>query len=107
MVSVLTSGHILEIGPGEHRMKIGPIVAEDDSWWCQVVGDSGHRWTIRVLSGEMVRYECRVNMTRLPGCWERDASDAAAGSSAGPSLVERIVAAGVTYIQDHYPGGRR
>ena len=91
-------------------MKVGPIVAEDDAWWCQAVAHSGHRWTIRVrpvVSGQLVHYECWVGMTRLPGFWEEDASSTEADVGAVNLLVERIVAAGMTYIQDHYPNGRR
>ena len=56
-------------------MKVGPVVAEDDSWWCQVICNSGHLWTIRVrivtVAGVDV-YECWVNDMMLPVFRPRD-----------------------------------
>jgi hypothetical protein len=91
-------------------MEIGPIVAEEDGWRCQVVADYDHRWTIRVFpapSGEVAHYACWVDAILLPGFWERDPSITESGSRAVTPLIERIMAAAVISILTHYPNGQR
>ena len=78
-------------------MKVGPVVAEDDSWWCQVICNSGHLWTIRVrivtVAGVDV-YECWVNDTLLPTYRRRV-------PSTEWTCLKRVFSAGLRYVEGH------
>jgi hypothetical protein len=84
---------------GRAGMKVGPIAAEDDGWWCQVVGNSGRIWTIRVRIVTVAGidlYECWVNDVLLPTYRRRE-------PSTEQTCLKSVFAAGMQYIEGHNP----
>jgi len=79
------------------KMKVGPIIAESDGWYCEVVGNAERRWTIRVriiTEGGIEFYECWVNAVMLPGMWLREPLKE-------HQYVRDAVSAGLLYIAMH------
>jgi hypothetical protein len=76
-------------------MKIGPVVAEDDGWWRQVIDENDRTWTIRVRILDVAGvefYECWVNEVLIPTHRRRSLPGEAA-------CLEILFAVGLQYIR--------